>query len=171
MVTEGGTRRYSAGDMDRLRRIGDLLDAGLNLAGISMVIDLETQNSQLRADKEEEQQWLTTASISASNPTKRTSKTSNPAPSATSDRHRASRGQAQVTAQSHAVGRPDMQQLVGGVSGRPLAALLLAERVHPGAITYAKKRGSALSSAPPTGPLSRGTAPPTAGPPRASEGR
>ena len=41
--TEGGTRRYSADDLDRLRRIGDLLDAGLNLAGISMVIDLETQ--------------------------------------------------------------------------------------------------------------------------------
>ena len=70
MVTEGGTRRNSAGDLDRLRRIGDLLDAGLNLAGISMVIDLETQNSQLRADKEEEQRWLTTASISASKPHK-----------------------------------------------------------------------------------------------------
>ena len=41
--TEGGTRRYSADDLDRLRRIGDLLDAGLNLAGISMVLDLETQ--------------------------------------------------------------------------------------------------------------------------------
>ena len=32
--TDGGTRRYSADDLDRLRRIGDLLDAGLNLAGI-----------------------------------------------------------------------------------------------------------------------------------------
>ena len=29
--TDGGTRRYSADDLDRLRRIGDLLDAGLNL--------------------------------------------------------------------------------------------------------------------------------------------
>ena len=47
--TDGGTRRYSADDLDRLRRIGDLLDAGLNLAGISMVLDLETQNSELRA--------------------------------------------------------------------------------------------------------------------------
>jgi MerR family transcriptional regulator, heat shock protein HspR len=33
--TEGGTRRYSANDLDRLRRIGDLLGAGLNLAGIA----------------------------------------------------------------------------------------------------------------------------------------
>jgi DNA-binding transcriptional MerR regulator len=47
--TAGGTRRYSADDLDRLRHIGDLLDAGLNLAGISMVLDLETQNHQLRA--------------------------------------------------------------------------------------------------------------------------
>ena len=60
--TEGGTRRYSANDLQRLRRIGDLLDAGLNLAGIGMVLDLEDENTQLRAEKEE-QQWLTTASI------------------------------------------------------------------------------------------------------------
>jgi len=45
--TDGGTRRYSADDLDRLRRIGDLLDAGLNLAGIGMVLDLQQQNTQL----------------------------------------------------------------------------------------------------------------------------
>lgn len=57
--TPGGTRRYSANDLDRLRRIGDLLDAGLNLAGIGMVLDLEQQNlalehenSQLRLEME-----------------------------------------------------------------------------------------------------------------------
>jgi MerR family transcriptional regulator/heat shock protein HspR len=49
--TDGGTRRYSADDLERLRRIGDLLDAGLNLAGIRMVLDLETQNSELRAEQ------------------------------------------------------------------------------------------------------------------------
>jgi MerR family transcriptional regulator/heat shock protein HspR len=38
--TGGGTRRYSAQDLDRLRRIGDLLEAGLNLAGIGLVLDL-----------------------------------------------------------------------------------------------------------------------------------
>jgi MerR family transcriptional regulator, heat shock protein HspR len=55
--TEGGTRRYSAHDLDRLRRIGGLLDAGLNLAGIAMVMDLQDENTQLRAEKEE-QPWL-----------------------------------------------------------------------------------------------------------------
>jgi len=50
--TDGGTRRYSADDLDRLRRIGDLLDAGLNLAGIGMVLDLEAENNELRAEKE-----------------------------------------------------------------------------------------------------------------------
>ncbi len=49
--TPGGTRRYSADDLERLRRIGDLLVAGLNLAGIAMVLDLETQNAQLRAER------------------------------------------------------------------------------------------------------------------------
>jgi DNA-binding transcriptional MerR regulator len=49
--TEGGTRRYSGDDLERLRRIAQLLDAGVNLAGISMVLDLEAQNTQLRADR------------------------------------------------------------------------------------------------------------------------
>lgn len=47
--TGGGTRRYSANDLDRLRHIGNLLDAGLNLAGIGMVIDLQDENDRLRA--------------------------------------------------------------------------------------------------------------------------
>lgn len=75
--TDGGTRRYSADDLDRLRRIGDLLSAGLNLAGIGMVLDLEDQNIQLRAEKEE-QQWFTTAPIPASRSQKRTSSNSAP---------------------------------------------------------------------------------------------
>ena len=54
--TDGGTRRYSADDLERLRRIGDLLDAGLNLAGISMVLDLENQNSELQAKTEQQHQ-------------------------------------------------------------------------------------------------------------------
>jgi DNA-binding transcriptional MerR regulator len=49
--TEGGTRRYSANDLDRLRRIGELVDAGLNLAGVAMVLDLEAENADLRAEK------------------------------------------------------------------------------------------------------------------------
>jgi MerR family transcriptional regulator, heat shock protein HspR len=75
--TEGGTRRYSANDLDRLRRIGDLLEAGLNLAGIAMVMDLQDENSELRAEKEE-QQWLKSASLPASRSPKRTSSSSKP---------------------------------------------------------------------------------------------
>ena len=52
--TEGGTRRYSADDLDRLRRIGHLLDAGLNLAGIAMVMDLQDENDQLRVEMQEQ---------------------------------------------------------------------------------------------------------------------
>ncbi|HEY8300657.1 MAG TPA: MerR family transcriptional regulator [Jatrophihabitans sp.] len=51
--TSGGTRRYSANDLDRLRRIGDLLDAGLNLAGISMVLGLEAENGKLRDENDD----------------------------------------------------------------------------------------------------------------------
>jgi MerR family transcriptional regulator/heat shock protein HspR len=47
--TEGGTRRYSEDDLNRLRRIGELLDDGLNLAGIIMVLGLERDNARLRA--------------------------------------------------------------------------------------------------------------------------
>ena len=50
--TSGGTRRYSPDDLDRLRRIGDLLEAGLNLAGIAMVMDLQDANAELRAERE-----------------------------------------------------------------------------------------------------------------------
>jgi DNA-binding transcriptional MerR regulator len=46
--TAGGTRRYSADDLDRLRRIGDLLEAGLNLAGVAMVMQLQDENQELR---------------------------------------------------------------------------------------------------------------------------
>lgn len=48
--TEGGTRRYSRDDLERLRRIGSLLDQGLNLAGIALVLRLEDDNADLRAE-------------------------------------------------------------------------------------------------------------------------
>ena len=48
--TEGGTRRYSEQDLQRLRRIAQLLGDGLNLAGVAMVLDLETDNDRLRDD-------------------------------------------------------------------------------------------------------------------------
>jgi MerR family transcriptional regulator/heat shock protein HspR len=68
--TDGGTRRYSSDDLDRLRHIGDLLEAGLNLAGIGMVLNLEAENTQLRAEKED-QPWLKTASIPATRSSRR----------------------------------------------------------------------------------------------------
>jgi DNA-binding transcriptional MerR regulator len=46
--TDGGTRRYSTQDLERLQRIGELLQSGLNLAGISMVLALEAENARLR---------------------------------------------------------------------------------------------------------------------------
>jgi MerR family transcriptional regulator/heat shock protein HspR len=46
--TEGGTRRYSEEDLDRVRRVLALLDAGLNLAGIALVLELEDDNARLR---------------------------------------------------------------------------------------------------------------------------
>jgi DNA-binding transcriptional MerR regulator len=75
--TEGGTRRYSTDDLDRLRRIGDLLEDGLNLAGIGMVLDLEAQNLELRAEQEE-RQWLKTTSTPAIRSPKRTSSSNKP---------------------------------------------------------------------------------------------
>ncbi len=45
--TAGGTRRYSDDDLSLLRRIGVLLDEGLNLAGIAMVLELEEANRRL----------------------------------------------------------------------------------------------------------------------------
>jgi DNA-binding transcriptional MerR regulator len=49
--TAGGTRRYSANDLERLRAIAELLDAGVNLKGIGMVLQLEEENAELRHSK------------------------------------------------------------------------------------------------------------------------
>jgi MerR family transcriptional regulator/heat shock protein HspR len=46
--TGGGSRRYSDQDIARLRRILDLTEAGLNLAGVKMVMELEEENHALR---------------------------------------------------------------------------------------------------------------------------
>lgn len=48
--TDGGTRRYSDDDLERLQRITQLVDQGVNLAGIAQILDLETKNSQLQSD-------------------------------------------------------------------------------------------------------------------------
>jgi MerR family transcriptional regulator/heat shock protein HspR len=46
----GGTRRYSDEDLERLRRIADLVAAGVNLTAVAMVLDLEDANARLQAD-------------------------------------------------------------------------------------------------------------------------
>lgn len=48
--TDGGTRLYSAADIERLHRIRGLLAEGLNLAGIARVLRLEDQVARLRAE-------------------------------------------------------------------------------------------------------------------------
>jgi MerR family transcriptional regulator/heat shock protein HspR len=51
--TGGGSRRYSEHDIDRLRRIQDLTNQGLNLAGVKRVIELEAELAQVRDALEE----------------------------------------------------------------------------------------------------------------------
>jgi MerR family transcriptional regulator/heat shock protein HspR len=46
--TSGGTRLYSEADIEVLHRIADLLDEGLNLAGIRRVLALEAEVAALR---------------------------------------------------------------------------------------------------------------------------
>ena len=45
--SDGGTRRYSADDLARLQRISALVDAGINLAGIARILELEDDNAAL----------------------------------------------------------------------------------------------------------------------------
>jgi MerR family transcriptional regulator/heat shock protein HspR len=66
--TSGGTRRYSADDIDRLRRIGELLLAGLNLAGIAMVLALETENAQLLAERKQQHSARGTGGVEPTRP-------------------------------------------------------------------------------------------------------
>jgi MerR family transcriptional regulator, heat shock protein HspR len=45
--SHGGTRRYSADDLARLRRISALVESGINLAGVARILDLEDDNANL----------------------------------------------------------------------------------------------------------------------------
>jgi MerR family transcriptional regulator/heat shock protein HspR len=45
--TTGGSRRYSQADIDHLRRIQELTDEGLNLAGVKKVLALEARIAHL----------------------------------------------------------------------------------------------------------------------------
>ena len=48
--TAGGTRQYSNADLAVLRRISELLDEGLNLAGVAKVLELEAANARLQIE-------------------------------------------------------------------------------------------------------------------------
>ena len=48
--TVGGSRRYSERDIDRLRRIQDLTNSGVNLEGVRRVMELEAEVARLRAE-------------------------------------------------------------------------------------------------------------------------
>ena len=48
--TQGGNRRYSDHDIERLRRISELAAEGMNLEGIRRVMSLEAEVEMLRAE-------------------------------------------------------------------------------------------------------------------------
>jgi MerR family transcriptional regulator/heat shock protein HspR len=48
--TGGGSRRYSPADIERVRHIGHLTAAGLNLEGVRRVLEFEAQLEQLRIE-------------------------------------------------------------------------------------------------------------------------
>ena len=50
--TEGGSRRFSEEDLDRMRHIQTLTTAGLNLEGVRRVMELEAEVDRLRAELE-----------------------------------------------------------------------------------------------------------------------
>ncbi|MFC9552132.1 MerR family transcriptional regulator [Rhodococcus sp. NPDC056960] len=45
--TSGGTRRYSDDDLTRLARIAQLMEEGVNVAGIQRILALESENAEL----------------------------------------------------------------------------------------------------------------------------
>jgi len=46
----GGTRRYSASDVQKLREITELTGSGLNLVGVKRVLELQEEVRRLRAE-------------------------------------------------------------------------------------------------------------------------
>lgn len=62
--TGGMSRRYSEADLEQIRRVQQLTQQGLNLAGVARVLELEVEVSRLRAKVEELlQQGNTTALV------------------------------------------------------------------------------------------------------------
>src|SRR3954453_15338617 len=53
--TGGGSRRYSDSDISQLRRIQELTNEGLNLAGVKRVLELEAALEQVQRELTEAQ--------------------------------------------------------------------------------------------------------------------
>jgi MerR family transcriptional regulator/heat shock protein HspR len=51
--TQGGSRRYSEADIELLRRIQELTNEGLNLAGVKRVLELEAEVQRLHRQLQE----------------------------------------------------------------------------------------------------------------------
>ena len=69
--TAGGNRRYSDDDLNRLRRIAELTEEGLNLAGVKRVLALEAEVSRLHAELAEARDRAVHAVADAERRTKR----------------------------------------------------------------------------------------------------
>ena len=78
--TSGGSRRYSQADIALLRRIQDLTNDGLNLAGVKRVMALEAEVDRLRDEIEE----LREAAAATATPTSRCSGGSRTSPTTAS---------------------------------------------------------------------------------------
>jgi MerR family transcriptional regulator, heat shock protein HspR len=48
--TSGGNRRYSNADLQRLRRIHELMEEGMNIAGVTRILALEERVAALQAE-------------------------------------------------------------------------------------------------------------------------
>jgi MerR family transcriptional regulator/heat shock protein HspR len=51
--TEGGTRRYSREDVDRINEVAKLLETGLNTEGVHQVMKLQAEAEGLRQELKE----------------------------------------------------------------------------------------------------------------------
>ncbi len=58
--TQGGSRRYSDADIALLRRIQDLTNEGLNLAGVKRVLELEAELERLHQETRDLEQRAAT---------------------------------------------------------------------------------------------------------------
>src|SRR2546422_9071020 len=59
--TEGGSRRYSDSDINQLRRIQELTNEGLNLAGVKRVLELEAMVERMEREVAELQLQMSAA--------------------------------------------------------------------------------------------------------------